>query len=229
MPLDKVFDKLRRAVADDDMLLMDVEVARRQQAVDTHPGRILCQQALKARPHFIYQLTRREIRVHKIAEIQHRGVSPVSAVAGLKLVKPEVVIGKHGFRDVQILNVVYLVPALSVQLLRLYLRVVKHCYDPQHLLIVLVVAERHRIRVEERDVPRLRKMLAELIDVYGLIIVLDIVEIEVLARNKRADRVVLTDFYAGSVHPALVFVHKRKRLTRVVDDSPQDAVLKYDV
>ena len=72
-------------------------------------------------------------------------------------------------------------------------------------------------------------MLAELIDVYGLIIVLDIVEIEVLARNKRADRVVLTDFYAGSVHPALVFVHKRKRLTRVVNDSPQDAVLKYDV
>ena len=100
--------------------------------------------------------------------------------------------------------------------------------DAQHLLVVLVVAERLDVGLEERHVVRAREGLRELVDVDGLVVLVDVGVLELLAGHERNDVVVLVDLDDGAVHPALVLVHERERGARVLHEVAQDAVLGED-
>ena len=73
---------------------------------------------------------------------------------------------------------------------------------------------------------RLRKAAAELVDIHGLVIAADLVEAEFVLADERLNMVVVVDPDAGAVHPAFVFVHEGKRITRVVQQQVNDRILE---
>ena len=79
-------------------------------------------------------------------------------------------IGEEALRNIQILNVIDLVPDLSAQPLGFDLLCLKQCNELDYGFIVFVVAHGLRIRLEEGNIRFCRKMLTEFIDVYSLIV-----------------------------------------------------------
>ena len=161
------FDQLRRAVAHHDILLMDTEVPGSQQGVHPHSRGVLGQQRFKAGLHFRHQLFRREIGVDQIAVIQQLGIPPVAAIAPLHQGKlPLRILLEHGRGNVQILNVIDLVPFLPVQPFCLDVGRIQHGDHAEHLLVILVVAQSGAVRIQEGHIVGRGKILAEFVDVY---------------------------------------------------------------
>ena len=223
-------DQLRRAVAHHDIVLVDGKIPACQQGIYPHAGGILGQQRGKVGLQLVDQPLGREVGIHQIAEVQQLGITPVAAVASLHQADLEVrVLGKHGRGDIQILDVVDLVPELAVQALGPDLGVIQHGDDPQDLLIIFVVAQGLGVRLQEGDVVGLGKVAAELIDIDGLIVLAGLLELEALPRNEGLDAVICPQLHAGAVHPALVLVHQSQRLPGVVQQLVDDGVLKDQI
>ena len=204
---------------------MHAEIFRGKQAVHAHAGGILRRQFIEIRLDLVQQLLRREIRIDKITKIQQLGIPPVSAVPALQRLYLIVSARKHRRRDIQILNVVNLVPQFAVQTLCFDLGIVEHCDDFQDLLVILVVADRIAIRFQKRHVMRFGKVLRKLINIDGFIVSRNFFELELLPRNKFQNIVRIGQFDARSVHPALVFIHQRERVARIVHQHTDNPVL----
>ena len=113
--LKQSFDQFRRPITDHNIILLHAKIFGCQQGIDIHPGRILCNQRIKVAFNLVKQPLRREIRVYQIAEIQYLRISPISAIPFLYLGKLFLLaFAKNRFRDIQILNIVNLIPALSL-------------------------------------------------------------------------------------------------------------------
>ena len=122
-----------------------------------------------------------------------------------------------------------MIAAVGIEPLGFDLRLVKHHYDAQHLFVVLVIAQRTRIRLKERHVTRRREVLAEFVDVDGLVVVFDLFEIKLFAGNEGFDRIVRSDLDAGTVHPTLILVNERQRLIRIVEQHVKHRVFKDQI
>ena len=68
------------------------------------------------------------------------------------------VVHKHHSSDIQILTVVYFVPALSFKPLGTNPRIIQHCDHTEHLFIILILTQRTLICLQKRNIKRLRKM-----------------------------------------------------------------------
>ena len=85
-------DQFRRAVSYHYVFLMYGEVFCGEKRIDPHAAGILCEQSIKAGPELVLHLLVREIRIHKIAEVQKLGISPVSAIPALKKLYPLILV-----------------------------------------------------------------------------------------------------------------------------------------
>ena len=84
---------------------------------------------------------------------------------------------------------------------RLQVVVAEHRDDAQHVLVILVVAHRPGIGVEERHILVLQKILAELIDVDRLVVGVYVVVVEGLLRHEVDDVAVFVQTHHGAIHP----------------------------
>ena len=164
-------NQFRGTIADHDVLRPYAEVSGGQQAVDPHAGGIFRDQDLKIGFHLVEHLLRRKIGIDEIAEVQQLRITPVAAVAGGNGVIPLLDgAGKKAFRNIQILNVVDLIPDLAAQPFSLDLLCLQKSDEFDDGFVVFVVAHGFRIRFQEGNVGVGGKMLTEFIDIDGLIV-----------------------------------------------------------
>ena len=167
----KYLNQLRGAISNHDVLLPHAKISGGQQTVDPHAGGVFRDQNLKIGFHLVKHLLRRKIGIDEIAEVQQLRITPVTAVTGSNRVIALLYgIGEEALRNIQILNVIDLVPDLSAQPLGFDLLCLKQCNELDYGFIVFVVAHGLRIRLEEGNIRVCRKMLTEFIDVYSLIV-----------------------------------------------------------
>ena len=107
-------DKLGGTISRDDILLADAIALTGKQAVDLHSGRILRKECLKLRLHLVNKFLGREIGIDEIAEVEHLRETPIPAETAIEL-GADLLIGKDGLSDVEVLLVVDLVPLLIVE------------------------------------------------------------------------------------------------------------------
>lgn len=156
-------DEFRRAIADADVFLADAEVFCGQQAVDPHAGRVFPHQVLKVRLEFGHEALVGEVWIDQVAEIPDAWVAPVAAVPGLHQAQVFLPVWcEHGSRYVQILDVVYFIPCFAAETQGLDFRFVQQGDDPQHLLVIFVVAQGFAVSGEEGDVVGTEKSLLNL-------------------------------------------------------------------
>ena len=149
----QTLDKLSCSITHKDVLLMYTKILGSKKAVYSHSGRILCKQCVKVRSQLIFHSLRRKVRIYKITEIHKLGIAPVSAVSTLKKLYTLIFIGnKHGFCNVQILNVINLVPELTAEPLSLDLGIVEHGDDSENLLVIFVLTKSTLIGLKERNI-----------------------------------------------------------------------------
>ena len=228
--LHQELDQLRRAVAGDDLVLAHAEVSGSQQGVDVHPRRVLADQAVKVGLHLVQHLSGRIVAVDQVTEIQHFGIAPVAAVAPLDQGQALLLAGEQGLGDVQILDVVDLVPLLGVvQALGLDAGVIQHDDDLQDLLVVLVVAQGLGVGVQEGNVVGGGEGFAEFIEVHGLIIFSGLPEGKLAAGDHGLNVVALRQLHAGAVHPGLVPGHQGQAVPGIVRQALDHGILKNDV
>ena len=145
-------DKFGGSVSYADISAVQTEKPFCQHGIDLHPGRILSEKSAEICSHLILHPLRREIWIHQIAEVQHVRKSPIASVPAIVLGQSGPVFREQGFRNVQVLYVVYLVPLLSVEHQSLELRIVQQGYDLQHLLVIFVIAQRLAVGLQERHI-----------------------------------------------------------------------------
>ena len=144
----------------------------------------------------------REVRVHKIAEINDLPEAPKSAIAGVDPRKPLLRVGfKEDLGDVQILDVVDLVPLLVFQDEGVHPWFGQLGDDLENLLIILVVPKGGAVGFKEGNIVGSQKLLAEPIDVHRLIVGIGIGEAELALVEKRLDSVLAIEGDDRSVHP----------------------------
>ena len=147
--LHEQLNQLRRAVADQDIFCVHSEIFSRQQRINSHARRILRQEIFRVGCNFVKQLLRREVGINQITKINQLGITPITAVTPLNQREFLVIVGReHRLGNIQILNIVNLVPAQrffaaaqSIQTLGANLRLVKNHDDAQNLFIILIVAQ----------------------------------------------------------------------------------------
>lgn len=162
-------DEFRRAIADADVFLADAEVFCGQQAVDPHAGRVFPHQVLKVRLEFGHEALVGEVWIDQVAEIPDAWVAPVAAVPGLHQAQVFLPVWcEHGSRYVQILDVVYFIPCFAAETQGLDFRFVQQGDDPQHLLVIFVVAQGFAVSGEEGDVVGTGEIPVEFVNVDGL-------------------------------------------------------------
>ena len=170
---------------------MDTEVFCCQQRVDPHSGGILGQEFGEVSLDLIDQALRRIIRVHQIAKIDQSGIAPVSTVPSLQqgdlLVRIRV---EDRFGNIQILNIVDLIPEFSVQTFCHDSGIIQHSDHAQNLLVVLILPQSSLVRIQERNIVGFGKMTAEFIDVNSLIVVLCLIKSQFFPRHKGLNTVI---------------------------------------
>ena len=143
---------------------MNIKVLCSQQTINVHPGRILCKQCIEISPDFILHLLRREVGIHQVAEIKQFRVSPVSTIAALQQFHSFVFIRcENRLCDIQILNIINLIPSLSFQTFCFYNRLIQHGYYTKNLLIVFILTKSGLISIQKRHVMRFGEMPAEFV------------------------------------------------------------------
>ena len=63
----------------------------------------------------------------------------------------------------------------------------------------------------------------------GLIVAVDFIEAEFVLADEHFDAVAVVQLHAGTVHPAFVFVNKRKGIPRIVKQLVNDCILEDQV
>ena len=214
--LHQVLDKFGGAVAHNDVVLMDVEVLSRQQAVDRHTRGVLADDGVKRSLDLVEQTLRREVRIHQVAEILHVRITPVAAVATRHRAPLSFrAFGEHTLGDVEVLNVVDLIPFLARERERLESSVAQQSDNPEHLLVVLVATQGGAVGVEERHILRSRELAAKLVDIHRLVVVGDVAVSKLLLVEEVDDILILVEGHHRAVHPALILVHQSQVRARV--------------
>ena len=139
------------------------------------------------------------------------------------------IVGKDGLGDVEVLLVVNLIPFLVADGQRLHVVAVEHGDDTQHVLVVLVVAHRLRVGIEEGHVLMLQELTAELIDVDGLVIAVHIGIVEGFFRDEVHDVLVFVQPYHCTVHPRLVLCHQCEIGVGIVEEHREQTVAEDEV
>ena len=101
--------------------------------------------------------------------------------------------------------------------------------DAQHILIILIVADRLGIGLKEGDVLGAGELAGELVDVDGLVVKASVLKAEGLLGDEVDDVVVGVDTHHRAVHPALILGHERQVGMRVVHQEPQHTVVEDQV
>ena len=96
------------------MLLCHTEILSCQEAIYAHTRGVLPKQRIEARLNLVDHLLGWKIGVYQIAEVEHVGVAPVTTKArGDRAVALLVAARKDARCDVEVLNIIYLVPLLA--------------------------------------------------------------------------------------------------------------------
>ena len=89
-----------------------------------------------------------EIRIYKIAIINQFRISPKTTISGSYFfILFLCIICKQAFCNIQILNIINLIPALTVKPSGLQLFRVKHCDQADNRLIIFIISHCHCIRL----------------------------------------------------------------------------------
>ena len=82
----------------------------------------------------------------------------MSTVSVIETMQHLVAFGKDGLCDIQVLDIIYLVPFLLANGQCLEFGIVEECDHTQHLLIVLIIAQRMTIGLQKGHILLLRKV-----------------------------------------------------------------------
>ena len=107
------------------------------EGVDLHARGVFRQQGIEIAAQLVLHALGGEIGIHQIAEIEHLGESPETAIATIVFTDNILIVGKEGLGDVEILLVVDLIPFLVPDGQRLHVVTVQQGDDTQHVLVVL--------------------------------------------------------------------------------------------
>ena len=164
-----------------------------------------------------------------MAEVQQVRESPVSAVSSeIAGIFPVIVREERG-RNVEILYVIYFVPFQFIDRQGFKRGVVQQCQNPQHLLIVFIVAHHLAVCIQERHILVPAELFAEFVDVHRFPVRVDVLVAECLLRDEIHDVPVLVYADHGPVHPAFVFCDQRQVLVRMVYEQVNDFLVEYQV
>ena len=136
----QALDQLSGSIAHHHVVLSDAEVLARQQRIDQHARGIFRQQRVEVVAQLVFHALGGEVGIHQVAVVQHLGEAPVAAIAVIETPQHLVILGEDGLGNVQVLNVVYLVPLLAAYGHSLQLGIVEQGDDAQHLFVIFVVA-----------------------------------------------------------------------------------------
>ena len=153
----------------------------------------------------------------------------MASIAIVKAVQHLVVLSKNGLGNVQILHVVNLVPFLVADGQSLQVNGVDEGNDTQHLFVVFVVAHSEAVGIKEGYILVLRELARELIDVYRLVVLVDLLIIKGLLRHEVHDVAVLVDGYHRAVHPAFIFRYEGKVGIRIVYNHRNQTIVENQV
>ena len=222
-------DELGGSVSGNDVRLAHAEAFAGDEGVHLHARGIFGQQGAEVGLHLVYQPLGWEIGIHQIAEVEHLGEAPESAIAPVVFPQEVVLAGEEGLCDVQVLLVVNLIPPLVSDGQGFQVVLVQQRDDAQYVLVVFVVAYGFGVSGEEGHILALRELLAELVDVHGLVIILGVVVVEGVFPHEVHDVLLFVQANHRAVHPRFVFRHKGKVFALVADNHLKQMVAEDEV
>ena len=80
--------------------------------------------------------------------------------------------------------------------------------DSQHIFIILIITYSLGISIEEWYILMLRELLAKLVDVYSLVVRVNIIIVEGIFRDEVYDVIIVIQTYHRTIHPRLVLCYK---------------------
>ena len=154
-------------------------------------------------------------------------IPPITAITRTKQII--LLIRKDRLCDVQILNIIYLIPLFSFQRQRTECRIIQHRNHTQHLLIVLVIAQSGTIRLQKRHIHMLRKILRELIDIHRLVIIRYFFIAKLAIRDKTLNTVLFIYRHNSPIHPTLIFINQSQIRIWMFNQLPQYRIFQDDI
>ena len=127
------------------------------------------------------------------------------------------------------MDVVNLIPLLIRDGERLEFRLVEEGNDAEHLFVVLVIAQCLCVGFKEGYILIACKFLAELIDVYRLVVRINVGIFESLFGHKVHNVVIFVNAHHRAVHPRLIFGYERQVWVGVVEQEGEHGVVKDKV
>ena len=136
---------------------------------------------------------------------------------------------KQYLRNIEILNVVNLIPPLSFQALCPHGVFIQHQNQLDYRFIILVIPHDPGVRFQKRHIHIPGKICTQLVDIDRLVIALLLRILQQLSRNKIDNLVVLIHNQTCPVHPVFKLVHKRQRLARILKQQVNQRFLKNQI
>ena len=222
-------DQFGSTVARHDIGFAHAKALAGNQRVHLHARGILRQQGIEIAAQFVFHALRGEIGIHQIAEVEHLREAPEAAIAPVVFSDHVLIVGKECLGDIQVLLVVDLIPPLVAYRQGFDVMAVQQRDDAEHVLVVLVIAHRLRIGIEEGHILVLQEFATELIDVHRLVVRVHIVVVESLLRDEVHDMLLFIQAHHRTVHPRLVFRHKGQIRTGILKDHREQTVAEHEV